>query len=154
MRTRNFEKYLWPSATAALMLAVWDIAVRLTKTQVFPSPLAVASGFRELAARGVLLRYAGDSLFRVGAGYGLALALGLPTGLFLGWSWKAARDSAAARPRNRVSASSMASSGICDVTSSATWSKQARIVDSTPSGEGPSSTISSMRPSRSARRRA
>jgi NitT/TauT family transport system permease protein len=91
VKTRNFEKYLWPAATAGLLLAIWDIAVRLTKTQVFPSPLAVLSGFRELAARGVLLRYAGDSLFRVGAGYGLALALGLPTGLFLGWSSKAAR---------------------------------------------------------------
>lgn len=91
MKTRSFEKYLWPAVTASVILILWSAAVRLTKTQVFPAPLAVVLGFRELARRGVLLPYAADSLLRVGAGYGLALALGIPAGLVLGWSATAAR---------------------------------------------------------------
>ncbi len=91
MKRRKIEKILWPAVTAAVLLLVWHFAVRATKTNVFPSPLAVALGFRELARRGVLFRYAADSLFRVASGYGLALALGIPTGLVLGWSPTAAR---------------------------------------------------------------
>ncbi len=91
MKTRAFDRILWPALSTALVLIVWHFAVRWTKTSVFPSPLEVARGFVELARRGVLLRYAADSLFRVGSGYGLALALGIPTGLLLGWSPAGAR---------------------------------------------------------------
>jgi NitT/TauT family transport system permease protein len=89
------ERVLWPLATLAVAVVVWHVAVIATKTNVFPSPLAVVLGFRELARRGVLLPYAADSLFRVAAGYGLALALGIPAGLVLGWKRAAA---AAANP--------------------------------------------------------
>ncbi|MFN2634041.1 MAG: ABC transporter permease [Thermoanaerobaculia bacterium] len=91
MVSRSFERILWPALTAVLALVVWHFAVRWTKTSVFPPPLAVAAGFAELARRGVLFRYAADSLFRVASGYGLALALGIPTGLLLGWSPTGAR---------------------------------------------------------------
>ena len=91
LRRERFERVAWPLVTLAIVLLVWHVAVKVSKTNVFPSPFAVLLGFRELARRGVLLPYAADSLFRVGAGYGLALALGIPTGLFLGLSWKAAR---------------------------------------------------------------
>ena len=91
MKSRSFERILWPALTAVLVLVVWHFAVRWTKTSVFPSPLSVATGFGELARRGVLFRYAADSLFRVASGYGLALALGIPTGLLLGWSPTGAR---------------------------------------------------------------
>ncbi len=91
MKTRGIGRVLWPALTTAVLLVVWHLAVRWTKTPVFPSPLQVARGFGELARRGVLLRYAADSLFRVGSGYGLALLLGIPTGLLLGWSPTGAR---------------------------------------------------------------
>jgi len=39
----------------------------------------------------VLLAYSFDSLLRVAVGYGLALLLGIPAGLFLGWRQNAAR---------------------------------------------------------------
>ena len=42
-------------------------------------------GCAELAGRGVLWRYIGDSLRRVASGYVLALVLGIPLGLALGW---------------------------------------------------------------------
>jgi len=74
-----------PLAAGGLVLAAWWAAVALTGTTVFPSPAKVVSGMRELAGKGLLLRYAADSLSRVLTGYGIALALGIPAGLVLGW---------------------------------------------------------------------
>ena len=45
----------------------------------------MVSGLLELTQRGLLLKYVVASLFRVTWGYTLALALGLPSGLLLGW---------------------------------------------------------------------
>src|SRR4029077_20990350 len=41
--------------------------------------------------KGLLLSYTADSLLRVGSGYSLAVLLGIPTGLVLGWYPLAAR---------------------------------------------------------------
>jgi NitT/TauT family transport system permease protein len=54
-------------------------------TTVFPTPLAVGRGIEELVERGLLWRYIGDSLFRVGVGYGTAVACAIPLGLLFGW---------------------------------------------------------------------
>jgi NitT/TauT family transport system permease protein len=64
---------------------VWHFAVVLTKTTIFPSPEAVVKGFGYLAKKGVLWRYMGDSLRRVAFGYSLAVLLGVPAGMLLGW---------------------------------------------------------------------
>jgi NitT/TauT family transport system permease protein len=80
-----------PLAAAAAALGLWWGAVAASGTEVFPSPLEVARGIGELAERGVLGPYVLDSLRRVGAGYLLALAAGLPLGLLLGLSPLAAR---------------------------------------------------------------
>ena len=88
---RRLEAILLPLAAGALLVAVWQTAVRATGTNVFPSPAAVARGLAELARKGLLLRYTRDSLLRVGAGYGAALAIGIPLGVFLGWRPGAAR---------------------------------------------------------------
>ena len=86
MPTRSdLERVLLPLATAALAILVWALAVRLSHTTVFPSPLRVLLGLRELAGKGVLGHYVGDSLRRVATGYLLALVLGVPAGLALGW---------------------------------------------------------------------
>jgi NitT/TauT family transport system permease protein len=89
-RSSGLEAILLPALSGALLIALWHAAVVLTSTDVFPSPLAVLRGLSELARKGVLSRYVFDSLFRVGAGYSLALALGIPLGIALGWySWAA-----------------------------------------------------------------
>lgn len=86
MPTRSdVERVLLPLGTAAFAVLLWALAVRLSHTTVFPSPLKVLSGLQELAGRGVLWRYVGDSLRRVASGYFLALVLGIPAGLALGW---------------------------------------------------------------------
>ncbi len=79
------ERVLLPLATAAVAILVWALAVRLSQTSVFPSPWKVLLGLRELFGRGVLGPYIGDSLRRVASGYLLALVLGIPAGLALGW---------------------------------------------------------------------
>ena len=82
---RRVEAVLLPVAAAAALVALWAAAVRWSGTTVFPAPSAVALGIAELARKGLLLPYVRDSLFRVAAGYGLALAVGIPLGVFLGW---------------------------------------------------------------------
>jgi len=91
MTARRAETVLLPVAAGGLVVLAWQLAVRGTHTDVFPSPGAVARGFAELARKGILLRYSWDSLCRVAAGYGLALVFGIPAGIFLGWSRTAAR---------------------------------------------------------------
>jgi NitT/TauT family transport system permease protein len=72
--------------TAAVLLGVWSLSVRVSETRVFPSPTAVALGIVELARSGLLPRYAADSLFRVAAGFTTALAVGVPLGMAMGLS--------------------------------------------------------------------
>src|SRR5947208_9509537 len=81
----KWEKFIWPLATAALLLLFWHYAVIYSGTKVFPSPAKVLLGAEELANKGLLLRYIGDSLRRVAFGYLLALVLAIPFGLTLGW---------------------------------------------------------------------
>lgn len=85
------EAIVLPTLTAAALVALWHFAVRLSHTDVFPSPLAVARGLGELARKGLLGTYVRDSLVRVAAGYSLALLLGIPIGIALGWYSGAAR---------------------------------------------------------------
>jgi NitT/TauT family transport system permease protein len=84
-RSGLLEAILLPALCAAVLIGLWHLAVALSHTDVFPSPLAVLRGLRELARRGVLGEYVRDSLFRVGAGYSIALVLGIPLGMALGW---------------------------------------------------------------------
>jgi NitT/TauT family transport system permease protein len=90
---RRLEAILLPALAAAALIALWHTAVKATGTNVFPSPAAVARGVAELARKGLLVRYTRDSLLRVAAGYGAALAIGIPAGIFLGWHPTAARAS-------------------------------------------------------------
>ncbi len=88
---RRLEAIVWPVLAGAAAVGLWALAVRWTATSVFPSPAAVARGLAELVRRGVLVHYVRDSLLRVAAGYGFALAIGIPAGIFLGWHPAAAR---------------------------------------------------------------
>lgn len=84
-KTKLWERIFWPVLTAALVLVSWHFLVKWTGSKVFPSPLDVGKGMAELWRKGVLGRYVADSLRRVGLGFGLAVALGVPLGLTLGW---------------------------------------------------------------------
>jgi NitT/TauT family transport system permease protein len=83
-------KILRPLITAIVVLAVWTLAVKYSGTKIFPFPAAVARGLVELVHRGILFAYMRDSLFRVAAGYGLSVLIGVPIGILLGWFPRAA----------------------------------------------------------------
>lgn len=85
-RRFSWSAIVLPLLVVAAVVVGWHFAVVWTKTRVFPPPLLVAKAFAELRGRGVLLPYIADSLLRVGAGYGLALVLGVPFGLLMGSS--------------------------------------------------------------------
>jgi NitT/TauT family transport system permease protein len=72
-------------AIGALLIAIWWILVIVTGSVIFPTPLQVLAGIRELAWDGSLWADIGASLFRVGAGFLLAVAFAIPLGLWMGW---------------------------------------------------------------------
>lgn len=74
-----------PAAVVGLLVALWWAAVAVTRGPIMPTPLQVALGFGELVRKGLLVKYAVASLFRVTCGYLLAVGLGIPIGLTLGW---------------------------------------------------------------------
>lgn len=74
-----------PGAVAVLFLLFWHLAVRISGSDLFPTPLEVVRGIVELAQRGLLLKYVVASLFRVTWGFTLAVVIGVPLGLILGW---------------------------------------------------------------------
>ena len=82
---RKWEALFWPLVTATILIALWAVIVQRSGTNVFPSPRAVERGTVQLIERGLLWRYISDSLRRVAIGYLLALAIGTPAGLALGW---------------------------------------------------------------------
>jgi NitT/TauT family transport system permease protein len=74
-----------PLLVAALLLVLWQAAVVVSGTAIFPRPFQVLVGMGELARKGLLLKYIVASLFRVASGFLLALLVGVPLGLLLGW---------------------------------------------------------------------
>jgi len=74
---------------AAVFLSVWQLGVRLSGSDLFPTPIEVLRGLVELVQRGLLLKYIVASLFRVVWGFTLAALIGVPFGLLLGWYGRA-----------------------------------------------------------------
>lgn len=79
------KELVLPLVVAALFLIAWHVAVKISGSKIFPTPWEVALGIVELAQKGLLLKYIVASLFRVTWGYGLAILVGVPLGLLLGW---------------------------------------------------------------------
>ena len=69
----------------AVVVTLWWAAVELTHSVIFPTPWKVVMGTLELASDGTLWEHIGASLFRVGAGFGIAVLFAIPLGLWMGW---------------------------------------------------------------------
>ena len=79
-------KRMLPSlAVIALIIGVWWAVIVATASVVFPTPWQVVTGIVDLVRDGTLFEHIGASLFRVGAGFGLAVIVGVPLGLWMGW---------------------------------------------------------------------
>jgi NitT/TauT family transport system permease protein len=72
-------------ALIAALIAAWWLAVILTHSLIFPTPWQVVTGTWELLKNGTLWDHIGASLMRVGVGFGVAVCLALPLGLWMGW---------------------------------------------------------------------
>ncbi len=77
---------LLPVLAFAIILLLWELAARFSgwSHEVFPGPLKVLEGMAELLADGTLFQHTVASLYRVTAGFYLAVALGIPAGIVLG----------------------------------------------------------------------
>src|SRR4051794_39419041 len=83
----SWSRVILPMATAALFLVGWHIAVVgfAKDKELFPTPWKVVLAVKELAVKGILFNYIVSSLFRVTVGFALAVIVGVPFGLLLGW---------------------------------------------------------------------
>jgi NitT/TauT family transport system permease protein len=79
-------KRVLPSVTViALIVGTWWAVVIVSGSVVFPTPWRVVTGTLELIRDGTLWQHIGASLFRVGTGFGLAVLVAVPMGLWMGW---------------------------------------------------------------------
>jgi NitT/TauT family transport system permease protein len=72
-------------AVIAVLLAAWWLLVVETRSVIFPTPWQVVTGIAELIEDSTLFTHIGASLMRVGVGFSLAVLIGVPLGLWLGW---------------------------------------------------------------------
>lgn len=82
--TQKRGKIIAPTIVIALLVAIWWIAVILTKSAIFPTPWQVVTGTTELIQDGTLWDHITSSLARVGAGFLLAMIVAIPIGLWIG----------------------------------------------------------------------
>ena len=94
---------LLPLATAAIFVCFWQVSCELLRyelrnpdgtvrlIEVFPTPWSTLVGMEQPIRDGTLLRYAVASIYRVACGFVLAAAIGIPLGLWAGWSLRAAQ---------------------------------------------------------------
>lgn len=86
MRREPLRMVLFPSLVAAALAAVWHVVSKsgLFPPSAFPAPEAVVKAFGQEAASGRLFNDIVASLFRVSCGYLLAVAAGIPAGVWMG----------------------------------------------------------------------
>ena len=82
---RRWDWIVLPTVVATALVLAWDFAVRLSGTDLFPGPWQVVLGIVELVRKGLLFKYVIASLFRVTWGFALAVLVGVPAGLLMGW---------------------------------------------------------------------
>jgi NitT/TauT family transport system permease protein len=85
LELKKLKQVLPALALIVALLATWWITVVQTESVIFPTPLQVLTGARELVADGTLWDHIGASLFRVATGFLLAVCVAVPLGLWMGW---------------------------------------------------------------------
>lgn len=81
----KLTRFVLPTIVILLVIAIWWMVVVQTNSAIFPTPWQVVAGAFELVEDGTLWEHIGASLFRVGTGFGLALLVAIPLGLWMGW---------------------------------------------------------------------
>ncbi len=85
----RYMRIILPLAVFLVLGVLWQCVTIFSgwSSAVFPGPLATAVGMWELTANGTLLQHSVASLYRVTLGFYLAVLVGVPVGMVLGW-WK------------------------------------------------------------------
>lgn len=85
----KYLSVLLPCTAFSAILILWELLARYSgwSEYVLPKPLKVFVSMWEMTADGTLLRHSVASLFRVTAGFYLAVLFGIPLGIVLG-RWK------------------------------------------------------------------
>lgn len=98
---KGIARIVLPLATAALFLAAWRVLSYLVeyelwnqdgsvrRIRVLPTPYDAFIGTERMFRDGVIFKYTVASLYRVAVGFGLACLVGIPLGLWTGWSTRA-----------------------------------------------------------------
>lgn len=83
---RKFVLSYLPYFSFPVIIVIWGWVAAFSgwSEQVFPGPLQVFKSMWELIENGTLLKHSVASLFRVTAGFYLAIATGIPLGIILG----------------------------------------------------------------------
>lgn len=84
MVVKKIKRVLLPVSLMTLLLIVWSVSVTRSQSAIFPTPLQVVMGTKELIADGSLWEHIIASLLRVGSGFGLAVLVAIPLGLWMG----------------------------------------------------------------------
>src|SRR5437763_1539263 len=86
MKSKRWAYRVYPLIVVMGIVAAWTLAwrLRLFRESAFPSPLAVFDAFLDEMRRGRIPTDLVTSLFRVFAGFGIAVLAGVPAGLLLG----------------------------------------------------------------------
>lgn len=82
-----YRRRYWLGGVAFVMiLFIWEVIARFSgwSAHIFPDPITVVSSLYELVANGTLIRHTVASLYRVTAGFYLAIIFGIPLGILLG----------------------------------------------------------------------
>lgn len=83
----NQKQKLWYGSIAFMAIVIlWEGIARFSgwSAHIFPDPVTVVTSLVELAMNGTLIRHTAASLFRVTAGFYLAILFGIPLGILLG----------------------------------------------------------------------
>lgn len=75
---------VWYVAAAAFLTFVWAIAAKMTELPIIPSPALVVENLAEIFMRQIAV-HSIYSLWRIAAGLLLAIAVGLPLGVLMGY---------------------------------------------------------------------
>ena len=81
----RLKAFLPSLAVIVLLIAVWWAVLIVTGSLIFPTPWMVVTGTWELIENGTLWQHISASLLRVGIGFGLAVCVAVPLGLWMGW---------------------------------------------------------------------
>jgi NitT/TauT family transport system permease protein len=82
--TSRWRQSLPGIAVIVVLLAAWWATVAASRSLIFPTPWQVVTGAAELVRDGSLWGHIAASLGRVTAGFGLAVLVGVPLGLWMG----------------------------------------------------------------------